>query len=237
MFPLEIFKFSEKKKALLDEIMSITKRSTVGWHYCLDYSFVLEHFDPNLHHRILDVGCGPLGNPLHDYIEKVYDKKVFGIDRKLPIWKPRERIRNLFKMLVGETKQSVFKIDWAGDLMQFNTGNWDLILAVSSLEHNQPQITNLNWRHASKLLAHNGRLINTFSISSDGLTKWNENTKAMDLSIEDAERIWDCEFSGDFEQVVATYEHPYLHNQYIQRFGHGWEGAPPYIAAGTIKGN
>jgi SAM-dependent methyltransferase len=234
-YPLELFKFTEEKSALVEEILSITGRSGIGWHYCLDYYFALDHFDPNVHHRILDVGCGPYGNALHDYLEKVYGKDVYGLDRQLPRHTSWEQIKHSVNPLIrGETSISS-EVDWAGDFMEFMDGDWDLILAISSLEHNQPHITQDNWMHATELLADDGILIATFSIAGDAVSKWNENTNAMDLSLTDAETVWGCEFTEDFDKTVATYEHPYLRNQYIRRFGQEWNDVPPYVAAGTIK--
>ena len=235
MFPLEIFKFTEEKSTLVEEILSITGRSSIGWHYCLDYYFALDHFDPSTHHRILDVGCGPYGNALHDYLEKVYGKDVYGLDHQPAQHTPWEEIKHSVNRVIRREKRSSFEIDWTGDLMQFIEGDWDLILAISSLEHNPPYVTQNTWRHAMELLTDDGILIATFSIAGDAVSKWNENTNGMDLSITDAETVWDCEFTDDFDNTVATYEHHYLRNQYKMRFGQEWNDAPPYIAAGTIK--
>lgn len=235
MGQLEIFEFLPNKQQLVEEMLAVTRRTVVGWHYCLDYSFVLENFDPAKHHRILDIGSGPFGNPLHDYIEIKYGKQVFAINRETPADSaPRNPLKKLHEALRRKGLPE-FEIDWVGNLLDFSEGGWDLILAISALEHNEPSQTMACWKHAQSLLREGGLFIGTFAIATDEKTKWNDGTKGWDLSIEDAQKYWDCEYSGNLAQSLQSYDNPFLRTEYKQRFGKEWLSVPDYIAAGTLK--
>jgi SAM-dependent methyltransferase len=232
---LMIFRFRNEYGELADRIMSVTGRRSIGWHYCMDYAFALEHFRPENDHRILDVGCGPRGNPLHDYIEREYGSEIFGIDRhsRDGRWF-RAGLRD-FGRFLGKDPALRQRPDWIGDLLEFTEAGWDFILAISSLEHNPPGMTETYWHHAQSLLAPEGRMVCTFSISPDGISRWNRATKAMDLSLDDAQRYWNCTFHGNMADLIRTYDSHYLKMLFAARFGTSWAHEPPYLAAGTVK--
>ena len=232
---LEILPFAEKHAHLLDDILHYTGRASVGCHYCLDYAFTLSHFDPDQHHKVLDIGCGPYGNALHDYMEMKFGIEVMGLDRavgSIPAFSwPRNIVRKILRREVRKPDQ----IDFNTDLMEFNEGGWDFVMAISSLEHNQPEVTKACWQYAHSLVKPGGALVATFSIAGDDITKWNKDTMATDLSIADAEQVWDSRFDGDRSAIIESYHHPYLMNKYVERFGESWVTAPAYMAAGVVK--
>ena len=232
---LEVFTFTEDQGELLDEVLAATGRKAAGWHYCLDYAFALRHFDPQRHHRILDIGCGPTGNALHDYLESKYDRTVHGLDRVRAGSGRYGWPRRLVRRLLGRDDHPDFEIEYNLDLLEFHEDGWDLILAMSSLEHNQPDVTRQCWRQAYSLLAPGGLLIATFALAGDDITAWNPATEATDLSVADAQEVWACSFVGDIDQAVGSYDHPYLRQRYAQRFGGPWREAPAYLAAGVVK--
>ena len=232
---LEVFIYTREKSVLLDEILRSTGRSTAGWHYCLDYAFALNHFRPDDHYRILDIGCGPYGNALHDYLEGRFGKQVLGLDRTLPRRSIFDRPRRIIRRLRGREQRPTNHIDYDVDLLDFTEGGWDLVLAISSLEHNRPEVTRACWQHACSLLAEDGLLVATFPLARDGNTKWDSATHASILSVTDAQKVWDCSFEGDLEQVITSYSHPYLYDRYADRFGAPWTDGPAYLAAGVVK--
>lgn len=225
---LDLLPFQEAAAEQLNHILTATDYDEAGWHYCLDYQYVLNHFDPDRHHKILDVGCGPHGNALHQYLESEFGKDVKGLDR---IAKSNP-LKKLAKSILG--RHDHLHIDFDSDLLAFEETGWDLIIAVSSLEHNSPDITRRCWEHAQGLLAPGGQFIGTFAIAANNQTQWNDATSATDLSLADAEKYWQTLPSKDFDSVLSSYECDYLRNRHDHRFGQS-ASYPLYLAAGTIK--
>jgi len=231
---LEVFVYSDTHRALAKEIESRTGRHDLGWHYSLDYAYVLAHLDSRRHHRILDLGSGPYGNALHDYMECVHAKQVVALDRRSVNATIRRRFATLWRSVRTRTWFDLFCVDWVGELQDYGERGWDFIFAVSSLEHNPVGDIRRAWKHAARLLSDTGTLVATFSIAADGVTRWDEESSSVLLSIEDAQNLWECEYSGDLDQVIASYDNPYLRKRYAERFGHLGQEYPAYLAAGTL---
>lgn len=234
---LEVFVFEDSHLALAEEIESKTGRHDLGWHYPLDYAFVLAHLDPSRHHRILDLGSGPYGNALHDYLECARAMQVVALDRKAGRMTPRRRLAARWRSVRKRARFDRFRVDWVGEFLDYTVRGWDYIVAVSSLEHNPVEGIRRAWKHAARLLSEEGTLAATFSVATDGITRWDEESSSVLLSIEDAQDLWECEYSGDWKQAVASYDHPYLRRRHAERFGHAGATYPRYLAAGTLIGS
>jgi SAM-dependent methyltransferase len=231
---LEVFVYTDAHQLLAEEIESKTGRHDLGWHYSLDYAYALAHFDPMRHHRILDVGSGPYGNALHDYLESVHARPVVALDRRSVKLTSRRRLATLWRSVRKRQRFDLFRVDWVGELLDFGEPGWDFMVAVSSLEHNPAEGIRRAWKHAARLLSDTGTLVATFSIAVDGVTRWDEESSSVLLSLEDAQNLWECEYSGDLDQVIASYDNPYLRKRHAERFGSRGREYPAYLAAGTL---
>ena len=227
---LDLLPFNQEAAHQLEQILNATNFSEAGWHYCLDYQYVLKHFDPERHHKILDVGCGPHGNALHQYLEVEYGKDVKGLDRLARV----NPVKKMLKSLLGRNQHA--HIDFDQDLLAFEESGWDLIIAVSSLEHNTPEVSMRCWQQAQKLLAPGGLLVATFAIAGDDQTKWNPETRATDLSLADVAKYWQTHGEADMEAIRESYQTDYLRARHGERFG-AEADFPLYFAAGTTKGS
>lgn len=231
---LEVFVYTDAHRVLGEEIESKTGRHDLGWHYALDYAYVLAHFDPARHHRILDVGSGPYGNALHDYLECVHARPVVALDRRSAKPSSRRKLATLWRSVRKRQRFDLFRVDCVGELLDYKERGWDMMVAVSSLEHNPAEGMRRAWKHAARLLSDTGTLVATFSIAVDGVSRWDEETSSMLLSVEDAQDVWECEYSGDLDRVVASYNNPYLRKRHAERFGHPGRAYPAYLAGGTL---
>ena len=186
-----------------------------GWHYPLDYSWVIQQivdFTIPLD-VVLDVGS--LYSRLGHYLaENGYQVETLNRDR------------------VADTT-------YLGEFLDYDLPKnyFSVIVWVSSIEHqtNMEDISKCVQK-SMDLLAPGGVFLATFSLSTK--TYWHHQTKGWLLTVKDAMKLFgENAVKGKYESCWEGYrDNKYgFRNAYVSRFDHWHEGSPDYIGAGVVK--
>lgn len=132
-------------------LFDILSNAVEGVNYIIDCPWIYDNAQIKSMDTILDVGCGA-GGLLYYMAQKC--KKAYGIDlvdytKEFEIRKKRYNIPNLEFILGNATK------------MPFEDNYFDIITAVSAIEHNTLVDLNLLMRECGRILKPSGRLIAT----------------------------------------------------------------------------
>lgn len=186
-----------------------------GWHYPLDYSWVIQQIGDFCYpgEKILDVGS--LNSPMAKHLKGAgYD--VTTLDKN-PSGKP----------------------DIVGDFMDqdIKRGEYSMIMWLSSIEHRDTlgEIRK-QFERSLDLLDPDGILLVTFGIGTRSVYK--EGIGGWVISQIDAMRMFDIDtIRGKYERIWGTYrDNRYgLRDRYVARFGEWNNGSPDYLGAGLIK--
>ena len=186
-----------------------------GWHYMLDYSWVLDQvIDFTVSNdRILEVGAGT--SAFSEYMRsKNYD--ITTMDRD-----PYSK---------ADIKASFIPYD-------FGDEKYNVVIWVSAIEH-QPAVELIRacYEKSMNLLHSDGLFIATFPVAIQ--TGWYEKAVHWNLSPVEAMRVFDEEtLRGRYEQIWAMYRENIhgLRDAYVGRFKDWNTASPDYIAAGIVK--
>jgi len=179
--------------------------SKAGWSYMLDYNWIIEKCLEHGGSSILDVGYGR--SPLGRFIAGELGAYYTGIDRA-----------------------------YGQEFLDYQPATPpDVIMWVSSLEHNFADEMDMLYIRSMKMLAPGGLFLATIAISP--VTHWFEPSVQINLSPEDAMSIFDeTEIIGDYKEVHKAYQDDIIiPARYEHRYGHWNEDDPIFIGAGVIK--
>ena len=213
--------------AFLNRICSVANSRNIGWNYVVDYTWVWLQFKmwlsqwPSVSPQaatILDIGVGP--GVLHYYLEYTYGVNIVGIDRQ------------------EKWPSASAKVDVVGDFTEPKTQEEslkgkkaDLILAISSFEHNDYAGHKAVVDSCIDCLAPGGWLIATVSTNT-------ESTFSDDQ--------WDLSPGelGEIYQADPPTNGGYIHERwrgqmdlaslYKKRYGRWDESSPHFIVAGAV---
>jgi SAM-dependent methyltransferase len=198
---------------------SLLPDKRIGWHYCLDYSWILMrlhtlNLNPNM--CIIDIGCGP--GAIHGYLEETYNLNIVGIDIN--------RWQDDYVDIVGD-----FLDDELRNRHALLPGSIDIIISTSAFEHNLPQVHQRIVNECMCCLKPGGHLIATFSASE----RTNQTPGQWNLSKKDIETIYRDKFErfDYFECWERWRQHREIPKNYESRYGKWSHNAPPFLSAGA----
>lgn len=225
IYPEEIEK-QEKVLKLLSNygINHRNPNPTTGWNYMLDHVWLINQFNQYFEAKeqqyltCLDIGCG--NSKFHNFLEDHFQFSMIGIDRA-----------------DGYCHQKVQKnVDYTGDFQNcqlFQDNSVDIILWLSSIEHNKPSTIKLLYEKSMNLLKPNGLLLATIAVSR--VTQWFEQAQQTNINLGSVQNIFgNYEVIGDYDKAHEQYQkdHLFLRQRYDNRFGDFSENDPAYIVAG-----
>ena len=196
-----------------------------GWNYFVDHAFFLRHITHFLSENIdtyptvLDVGVG--NSMLHTFLEEHFSIGIIGVDRIFGNCPFDSRDRRMDLCINFEDNS-------------FFNNNVDLIYWNSSIEHNQRDGIRKGLDASFRALRPGGLLLATFAISDK--TQWFESADQLNLSMDDAEEIFEDKFIDNPGFVSIREE--YLQNsmgladRHYKRFNHY---DIEYVVGGLIK--
>jgi hypothetical protein len=200
---------------LVQPVYPISYKFGHGWHYVLDYSWVLDvlHDITIPGDVILEVGAGR--STFADGLEKA----GYSVDT------------------MDRSPDS--DCDFYGDFLKFdfNGDMYNVILWVSSIEH-QDSLDDIRAcvDKSMSLLPVGGVFIATFGISPN--TFYMDTIKGWCLSAQDSMRVFSTNtIKGVYNQIWDVYRSNRfkLRDNYVSRFGKWDIGSPDYLAAGVVK--
>ncbi len=186
-----------------------------GWHYPLDYSWVIQMIMDFTIPMDVVLDVGSLYSKFGDYLtNQGYQVETVNRDPEV------------FTTYYGE----FLKLDLPKDY--FSVITW-----VSSIEH-QVDLDDMARcsRKSMDLLGPGGVFIATFSVGTR--TYYHKPTEGWILSVRDAMRVFDDRtVRGKYLDVWNNIrDNPYkLRDAYVSRFNEWHEGSPDYIPAGVCK--
>ena len=176
-----------------------------GWSYMLDYNWMINNCLVHGGTNILDVGYGR--SPLGRFIADKLGANYTPIDRA-----------------------------YGQEFLDYDPETApDIIMWVSSLEHNFVDEMNMLYIRSMKLLAPGGLFLATIAISP--VTHWFEPSAQINLSPDDAMAIFDeTEIVGNYKDIHKAYrDDTNIAARYARRYGHWNEADPVFIGAGVRK--
>ena len=201
------------------KILDGYERYGKGWHYILDYSWINNKLSSYLEtHKaktLLDAGCGKFG--FHKYLGQKFNLVTYGLDRK-----------------------DFSTVDFVGTFLNlFNSlPNFDIIIWISSIEHNSKEDMKFCYEKSIELLNPKGLFLATFPISKQ--TFWQDiPVFQQNLSPKDASLVFDSvvENETSFDKIHSDYFLYYdMETKYKKRFGTNLDSSDPrYLTAGVLK--
>jgi len=225
--PLEI----ENEKSIIAELKSFgidhtTKKLTSGWNYVLDHVWITIQLESYLVNKsidqfhFLDVGCGR--SPFHKFLEKKTSINILGIDR------PEGYCQQLPSEIVD------YRVDFL-EFDIFSESSVDIILWVSSIEHNELKDIKTLYEKSVYLLKDGGLFIATVPIANK--TSWFKPSEQTNLSIMDAETTFNDQFIGDFDGIQKSYRSNllYIMDKYRRRYHSPFSSSPLFFPAGVYQ--
>ena len=176
-----------------------------GWSYMLDYNWTISQALEHGGVRILDVGCG--GSKVGPYISQRLGGLYTGIDRKR-----------------GQDFATYEPVHAP-----------DIIMWVSSLEHNSPEVMRDLYLRSMDMLADGGLFLATVTVAPE--TGWFGPSENTNLSLTDILSLFDePELCGEYDDVHAAYrQDDSIGKRYQARYGHWNDDDPAFIIAGVRK--
>lgn len=204
-------------------INHLSNKPSSGWNYALDHYWVhkkvLDYLrDKNSIPIILDIGCGK--NSFHNFLENEIGFNILGIDR--PEGYCNQAYNSNIDFYINFEKLNVF-LD----------NSIDIIIWISSIEHNSKEEIIKLVNKSMRLLKPNGLFLATIPISEE--TKWFEPSEQTNLSLEDCIKIFNSpNVIGDFAKIKQKYRNNILnlHNRYKNRYGKFDSTDPAFITGG-----
>jgi SAM-dependent methyltransferase len=184
-----------------------------GWNYFVDHAFLLKEIRSfllsceNKFPTVLDIGVG--NSMLHTFLEEHLSIGIIGVDRIFGNCPFDARDRRM-DLCINFEENSFFE------------NNVDLIYWNSSIEHNSAEGIKNALKSSFKALKPGGLLLATFAISDN--THWFDPADQLNLSVEDAELIFEDQFIDDrtFQDIRSEYlQNPMgLADRHRKRFQH-----------------
>lgn len=213
----------ESKKHDLDQIrqFSLLPDKRIGWNYPLDYLWIAQQLDqvPRSPRKSLDIGCGP--GAIHGWIESSLEIDMVGLD-----------VNRWEKDYVDVTGN--FLDDSLTNQLGWHPGTFDLIVSVSSLEHQSIRNHKRSVRKAWNLLSPGGTLLITVA-AAPYLSSWSRLPGQWNMSRRLLEKTYGARFSEfDFKRITSEYRSSTLLREgYEERFGKKFPKLPSYLSVGV----
>ena len=205
-------------------INHIDTNPSTGWHYALDHFWLINQIEQFLIDKdkqnivCLDIGCG--NSKFHNFLEDYFGVFLIGIDRPKGFCK--QKIQN--------------NVNFVGDFLDFTglkENSVDLIIWLSSIEHNELSTIKTLYEKSMDLLKPKGVFLATIPITEQ--THWFEQAQQTNLSLDDVQKIFGkLDVVGEPDEAKIQYQNDVLllRQRYQNRFGEFTENSPEYIAAG-----
>jgi SAM-dependent methyltransferase len=207
-----------------------TRSPRLGWNYILDHVWLTKelsnYINPNTsEYKILDIGCGK--SNYHNFIEDTLNINIIGIDRS-------EGYCHQNKMQNVDIMKDFLEID------EIEPGTIDIILWLSSIEHNKIEKIKKLYQKSMILLKPGGMFLATFAVSEK--THWFEAAQQTNMDIVTAKDIFeDNDVNGHLGPITEKYRKNvlFLRSKYRRRFygkfGRYQANDPKYIVGGVRK--
>jgi len=221
-----------KEKNIIDDLVRsglnhLTKSPELGWNYLLDHVWITRKFEQYLAANrgreltILDVGCGK--SKFHNFLEKRFGVNILGVDR------PHGYCHQ------GKSENVDYYVDFLA-LDIFSEKSVDIILWLSSIEHNEKERIRQLLQKSMSLLKDGGLFLATFAISE--CTHWHNESEQTNLSITDSMDVFDVDkVCGDFHTIREKYRKNLLmlRDKYEKRYKKFGPDDPQFIVGAVSK--